>query len=421
MISTLKTSCLLTVLLGWHLAIHGQNMVLNPSFETNTGCPSGLGQINLASNWFRMPSHPGNPDYLHVCSTNANFSVPTNFNGTQTPSTGNAYAGMVLYYGTLANFREYIETQLTSPMVAGQAYLIELKASLAENCAYTTPSFQFRFTNSVYSCISPYCNGYVPTGPLATFPTVTSPTLVTDKLNWTTVSAVYTAVGGEQFMTFGNFQNDASTPIFPTGSGSLIGSFYYVDDVSVTPLNIGMPVDLVEYSVSCTNEIVHMNWACASQVNNDYFSVQTSEDGVNFSTVAVIDGAGNSNALQHYESTVPRNASADKYIRLTQTDFNGETKVFSTQSIACEVSDKCPDVIQQNGQLVLSVYSEAHQPIHSTLYSSDGKLTGDFMHTLIPGTNAITLEMPHMDHGLYFIHMDAANMHCTSKLLFAPN
>jgi hypothetical protein len=61
--------------------------------------------------------------------------------------------------------------------------------------------------------------------------------IITDTLNWVKVSGVFIAQGGEQYLTLGNFKNNAQTSIQqiqPTGYNS---ATYYLDDVSVIPLD----------------------------------------------------------------------------------------------------------------------------------------------------------------------------------------
>ncbi|MCB0640094.1 MAG: hypothetical protein KDC44_00575 [Phaeodactylibacter sp.] len=108
-----------------------QNLVPNPSFENNTGCPFTGGQINLAVPWI-SPS-TATPDYLNACSTISGLSTPGNFAGTETPLTGQAYAGMILYGPLISNYREYLQVQLSAPLVAGRCYEVSFNVSLAED------------------------------------------------------------------------------------------------------------------------------------------------------------------------------------------------------------------------------------------------------------------------------------------------
>src|SRR5688500_9702859 len=92
-----------------------QNLVSNGSFETYIALPSSYGQFDLVDDWNSCGGTSG-PDYFHAAG-----AVLTYF-GTIGPNTGSAMAGICSYHSTLANFREYVSTQLTSPLTAGQLY-----------------------------------------------------------------------------------------------------------------------------------------------------------------------------------------------------------------------------------------------------------------------------------------------------------
>jgi hypothetical protein len=66
--------------------------------------------------------------------------------------------------------------------------------------------------------------------------------IIQDTLNWVKVSGVFTANGGEQYLTLGNFKTDAQTNyVHWQSSGGYNAAYYYVDDVSVIPLD-SMPL-----------------------------------------------------------------------------------------------------------------------------------------------------------------------------------
>ncbi len=59
-----------------------------------------------------------------------------------------------------------------------------------------------------------------------------------DSVNWGPISRVYTATGGERFLTLGNFHNDATTDTSRMNPGIYNNSYYFIDDVSVVEMAI---------------------------------------------------------------------------------------------------------------------------------------------------------------------------------------
>ncbi|MBL7832985.1 MAG: hypothetical protein JNK18_03485 [Cyclobacteriaceae bacterium] len=86
-----------------------------------------------------------------------------------------------------------------------------------------------------------------------------------------------------------------------------------------------LPVELTWFRASVTNSGTGLlEWRTASELNNDRFDVQRSENGIDFTTLGSVDGAGTTNKENDYrfEDTAPILSLV--YYRLKQIDFNGE-------------------------------------------------------------------------------------------------
>ena len=98
-----------------------------------------------------------------------------------------------------------------------------------------------------------------------------------------------------------------------------------------------LPITLLEFNAEATDQReVYVNWSTASEENNDYFSVERSLDGKEFTEIGRVKGAGNSNKTLNYNYTDNTPFNGISYYRLRQTDFDGEFKVF--QMVPVEVS-----------------------------------------------------------------------------------
>ena len=102
-------------------------------------------------------------------------------------------------------------------------------------------------------------------------------------------------------------------------------------------LDSPLPVELVNFQANCAGEgKVEVTWATASEHNSANFTVEKSRDGMNWTVMASLAGAGNSTQMINY-STVDNNAASGvNYYRLTQTDFDGASETFNIASANCE-------------------------------------------------------------------------------------
>ncbi|MDG1475608.1 MAG: BNR-repeat neuraminidase N-terminal domain-containing protein, partial [Vicingaceae bacterium] len=84
-----------------------------------------------------------------------------------------------------------------------------------------------------------------------------------------------------------------------------------------------LPIELLSYSVACTGNTVQLDWITASELNNDYFTIERSVDAINFEAIATVDGSGNSSSIHNYSWSDDNPINGTVYYRLKQTDFNG--------------------------------------------------------------------------------------------------
>lgn len=97
-----------------------------------------------------------------------------------------------------------------------------------------------------------------------------------------------------------------------------------------------LPVELIEFKVESKNCVDNIRWKTASEINNDYFVVEQSYNGIDWIPLSKIIGAGNS--LEITEYSFKNNRTKDSYYyRLKQVDFNGNYEYSETISSKCEV------------------------------------------------------------------------------------
>lgn len=88
--------------------------------------------------------------------------------------------------------------------------------------------------------------------------------------------------------------------------------------------NIVLPIVLKSFNaLANADKSVSLVWITSKEINNDYFIIEKSTNGVDFQYVAKVNGSNNSNRLVTYEFTDETSNSARVYYRLKQFDRNG--------------------------------------------------------------------------------------------------
>ncbi|MBI2268813.1 MAG: T9SS type A sorting domain-containing protein [Bacteroidetes bacterium] len=132
------------------------------------------------------------------------------------------------------------------------------------------------------------------------------------------------------FVLMGCFSNTFSQ-IYSVGNDDGF-SFSCVGSVGS---EVPLPIGLLSFEAKCNNRKVNLMWATASEINNDYFTIERTIDGVNFEIIGIIDGTGNSSQTMSYTFAHNEPLNGTSYYRLKQTDFNGQYNYFNLVAVSC--------------------------------------------------------------------------------------
>ena len=83
-----------------------------------------------------------------------------------------------------------------------------------------------------------------------------------------------------------------------------------------------LPIELISFKSNCNKKTIE--WTTASEVNNEMFILQGSNDLVNVVNLDTIPGAGFSNQILNY--SLPIQDWGISYFRLKQVDYDGQSK-----------------------------------------------------------------------------------------------
>jgi hypothetical protein len=108
-----------------------------------------------------------------------------------------------------------------------------------------------------------------------------------------------------------------------------------------------LPIELLSFDcIHKGSDGILLNWVTASEINNDYFKLERTGDGINFQTIEIIDGQGNSTTTTLYSAMDYEPLIGLNYYRLTQVDFDGNSQ--SSDIIACG--------FESNEEITLNAY-----------------------------------------------------------------
>lgn len=169
----------------------------------------------------------------------------------------------------------------------------------------------------------------------------------------------------------GGKNNSAGTSSASPGGGS--------SNSGIIPATGGgtLPVELTRFGGYNENGRVNLHWTTATEKNNDFFSIDKSQDGITFETLGTYKGAGTSLSERHYQAQDPRPYEGVTYYRLLQTDHNGRAKHIGLIAVSAEGQVEFsvyPNPVSVNETLSIGLHKRhSAEPMEVQLYDMTGK------------------------------------------------
>ncbi len=121
-------------------------------------------------------------------------------------------------------------------------------------------------------------------------------------------------------------------------------------------VNCPLPVELLYFRGAHKDNVNKLHWKTASELNNDYFTLEHSTDGLNWREISKVAGAGTTSTPLMYSYDHLHFEHIINYYRLTQTDFDGSNKVYIPVSIDNRGNVELIKVLNSMGQEVNDNY-----------------------------------------------------------------
>lgn len=172
-----------------------------------------------------------------------------------------------------------------------------------------------------------------------------------------------------------------------------------------------LPVTLKIFSGEIKNNGIELKWITESEINNDYFSIERSQDGFHYSEISRVQGAGTSTIENTYSETDPSPLTGDNYYKLSQVDFDGHREEFTPIYLRFKLTGKGFHVLDYSPTLFddhLTVYynDEKVERIEIQILNPTGELIRNSRSISEKGFNSFTFPgMTSLKKGIYFIRL----------------
>jgi hypothetical protein len=227
--------------------------------------------------------------------------------------------------------------------------------------------------------------------------------------HWNTTSNQWENIMGSNVATgtasAGSVRSELINDFSPFGGAS--------SSAGVNPL----PVDLLSFNATCSHDIVDIDFTVLSQINNDYFLVERSEDAVNWEVIGNIDGAGNTNTQMDYNFVDANPLATQGYYRLTQVDFDAKSETFWPVTTECSTNNTgldisvYPNPILDHFTIEIDLEEYQGDDVYYTILDIRGSIVKEDQISLTRGFNKHEIQIEDLSTGAYMLRFTNTKNH----------
>ena len=185
--------------------------------------------------------------------------------------------------------------------------------------------------------------------------------------------------------------------------------------------SIALPIEMGDFWGESTTEGNVLYWTTITELDNDYFNLSYSQDGIDFIVLTQIKGAGSSQSPKNYRFIHTSPLVGVGYYKITQFDYNGESEEFPIIAINRLIkgilfSDIFPNpstnvfFFNYNGKMF-------NTPINVKIESSLGVIIMEGEIDKYNNSQSISFDLNGVNKGIYLVKITQGNNSETKRLL----
>lgn len=192
----------------------------------------------------------------------------------------------------------------------------------------------------------------------------------------------------------------------PGGNGFALN--WNLTDGASLDCDLPLPVELLTFNAEPENSSVRLSWITATEINNDYFDIERSSNGIEFTAIHKMKGGGNSTQMLDYNLTDYEPLQGVSYYRLKQVDFDGKFTYSDILPVKFSVSKQLC-TIQPNpstDKVEVVLYTAQEKVITVRLISSMGSQVFEKGWPVHEGINRLPIDVAQFAKGVYFVTLE---------------
>ena len=192
--------------------------------------------------------------------------------------------------------------------------------------------------------------------------------------------------------------------------------------LGVAPESV-LPVELLSFTGVAKDNTIRLKWSTATELNNDFFDVQRSRDGVEFESIGRVEGNGTTNSVTEYQFVDIDPGLGDNFYRLRQVDFDGTQEYHKIINVTndffmdgIEVA-MYPNPTKGNNLNIRLVTGDDFNPIYVRLLDLKGQVYFEKSYKASLQINERVAADRELRNGVYFLIIKQGDQTVEQKLI----
>jgi len=221
---------------------------------------------------------------------------------------------------------------------------------------------------------------------------------------------------GTDWISQGNVNTTGNTSGGNVTTTSNISSFSPFTLASSSSLN-PLPITLLNFNAVPSGVNVLVKWTTINEINNDFFTVEKSLDGKNWTVLGTVKGLGNTNVTSDYALIDFAPVEGIQYYRLRQTDVDGKEALSGIVPVRFSSEANTTIVLfpQPAGNVLnVSIQNNENENANITVYSAMGQKMIE-MNSL--SGNMFQIDLSDLSSGIYYLELNLDGVVTKSKII----
>jgi hypothetical protein len=169
-----------------------------------------------------------------------------------------------------------------------------------------------------------------------------------------------------------------------------------------------LPIELISFTGERQDNYHALKWQTASELNNDYFTIERSVDGEQFESIGQMVGAGTSMQMHAYSFNDLNPGEGWNYYRIRQTDYNGQSTISTIVALNYHSETELVKNIHPvpaNGEVSFDFITPGAGGIQYQLTDCTGRIVYDQKAVTSEGKNTVKISLQDNEPGIYFLRV----------------